>query len=163
MVLGVSGLASATQKPSANAILITFKDGHQQAFSLSEIERIEFSSSRAVHTAPVVKPSTSNSTSNLELPGRRRFVGEWTVGEGNGRNFHITLDENGQARKSIGTEHGTWVYVDDEARVTWDDGARDAIRKVGTKYEKFAYRQGASFDGAPYNVTDARNTDPEPI
>jgi len=53
--------------------------------------------------------------------------------------------------------------VDGEARVTWDDGAQDAIRKVGSKHEKFAYAAGKSFTDVPENVTAARNTTPHPI
>ena len=76
---------------------------------------------------------------------------------------YITLDENGEATKSIGAAHGLWTYVDGEARIAWDDGWHDAIRKVGTKHEKFAYAPGKSFSDEPSNVTDARNPNPQPI
>jgi hypothetical protein len=82
-------------------------------------------------------------------------VGKWQVGQGNGNSFYITLEENGEAAKSIGERHGTWIYVDGEAHVTWDDGWHDAIRKVGSKYEKFAYSPGMSFSDKPANVTEA--------
>jgi hypothetical protein len=74
----------------------------------------------------------------------------------------VTLKENDEATKSIGAAHGTWVYVDGEARITWDDGWHDAIRKVGSKHEKFAYAPGKSFSDNPTNVTEARNTSPQP-
>ena len=45
----------------------------------------------------------------------------------------------------------------------WDDGAQDAIRKVGSTYRKFAYSKGKSFNDEPDNVTDARNTFPHTI
>ena len=77
--------------------------------------------------------------------------------------FYITLEESGDARKSIGEAHGTWVYVNGEAQVSWDDGWHDAIRRVGDKYEKFAYEPGKSFTGKPENVTEAQNTSPKPI
>ena len=75
----------------------------------------------------------------------------------------ITLDADGDARKSIGPSHGTWTLVDGEARINWDDGWHDVIRKVGSKHEKRAYEPGKSFDGTPSNVTAARNTQPKPI
>jgi hypothetical protein len=53
--------------------------------------------------------------------------------------------------------------VDGEARISWDDGWHDAIRKVGTTHEKRAYEPGKSFDDQPSNVTAARNTQARPI
>jgi hypothetical protein len=53
--------------------------------------------------------------------------------------------------------------ADGEARISWDDGWHDAIRKVGTKHEKVAYEPGKSFSDTPSNVTTARNTEPRPI
>jgi hypothetical protein len=155
VVLCVPGMASTAK---ADSIVITFKDGHQQAFALGEIAHIEFKTS-TVAAAPAAK------SSSLGVPGRGSFIGKWTVSEGGGmkRTFYITLEKDGQCIKSIGATHGTWVYVDGEARVSWDDGWHDAIRRVGLKYEKFAYAPGASFSDTPNNVTDARRTNPEPI
>lgn len=127
-------------------LLIVFKDGHQQSVPAGEIARIDFESPGTVAT-----------------PSRYHFVGKWEVGEGNGSTFYITLEEDGEARKSIGASHGTWTMVDGEARIAWDDGWHDAIRKVGAKHEKFAYEPGKSFDDKPSNVTAARNTQPKPI
>jgi hypothetical protein len=111
--------------------------------------------------------SASGSATPIAIPaplvsGKHHFVGKWLVGEGNGDSFYITLEENGEATKSIGTAHGTWVYMNGEARITWDDGWHDAIRKVGSKHEKFAYTPGKSFSVNPANVTEARNTSPQP-
>jgi hypothetical protein len=47
--------------------------------------------------------------------------------------------------------------------VTWDDGAEDAIRKAGSRFQKSAYSAGKSFTDEPDNVTNARNTTPHPI
>ena len=47
--------------------------------------------------------------------------------------------------------------------MSWDNGWHDAIRKVGTKYQKFAYAPGMSFNDTPDNVADAQKTNPEPI
>jgi len=128
-------------------IAIVFKDGHQQSIASDEIARIEF-----------IDANADSSRAALH-----RFSGKWEVGDGNGRNFQITLDDSGQAEKSIGETHGTWTVVNGEARITWDDGWHDAIRKVGNKHEKFAYEPGKSFDDKPSNVTEARNLNPKPI
>ena len=78
-------------------------------------------------------------------------------------NLLIDLKENGDALRSIGDVRGHWEYVNGEARVTWDDGAQDAIRKVGSRYQKFAYEAGKSFTDHPANVASARLTNPKPI
>jgi hypothetical protein len=152
-VLGLSmfavpiGLVAKPAPADKDAIVIVFKDGRQQTFSLADIERIEFKSplSRAVVT------------------GLNSFLGKWKVGNGAGGTFFITLERDGVASKSIGSSHGTWTVVDKEARISWDDGWHDAIRKVGTKFEKFAYEPGKSFTDQPSNVTDAKNTEAQPL
>jgi hypothetical protein len=53
--------------------------------------------------------------------------------------------------------------VNGEAHITWDDGAQDALRKVGRGYQKSAYHQGKSFIDKPDNVANARLTNPKPI
>ena len=50
-----------------------------------------------------------------------------------------------------------------EAHITWDDGAMDALRKVGSKFQKSAYAAGKSFSDTPDNVTEAHNTAHQPI
>jgi hypothetical protein len=65
--------------------------------------------------------------------------------------------------RSLHELHGRWVYVNGEARITWDDGAQDAIRKVGSGFQKYAYGAGKSFTDTPDNVTKAQNTTPKPI
>jgi hypothetical protein len=140
---------------SPGTIVIVFKDGHRQSFSLSDIDRVEFP---AGATAAV-----STGSANSALPSRARFLGKWECGDGSGNTFTMILEENGNAHRSIGDIDGKWVYVDGEAHVTWDDGASDAIRKVGSKYQKFAYKAGKSFTDVPANVTEARNTSTHPI
>ena len=73
------------------------------------------------------------------------------------------LEANGDAKKTLGSSHGTWTLVDGQARISWDDGWHDVIRKVGGKHEKLAYEPGKSFDDPPTNVTAARNTEQKPI
>lgn len=153
--LGFSALdASAKTAPSKTGegtIVIVFKDGHRQSFNLSDIERVEFPSATA---------SAANSGSSLLPP---RFIGKWRVGDGNGESFYITLEESGDAKRSLGEVHGRWVFEDGEARITWDDGAQDAIRKTGSGYEKRAFHEGKSFNDTPDNVDHAENLTRHPI
>jgi len=157
--VGMLVLAAQAANPAPPAdrssLVIVFKDGHQQSFSMADIARIEFKSPVAAAKADATVPPL----------GRKHFVGKWEVGEGliTGQTFFITLEDNGQARKSIGASHGTWELVNGEARISWDDGWHDAIRKVGSKHEKLAFEPGKSFDDSPSNVTNARNTNPKPI
>lgn len=151
---GLAKTAAAATRSSSGTIVIVFKDGHRQSFNLSDVLRVEF---------PTPSESSATGSGGIILPSRNHFVGKWEVGDGNGRSFYITLEDNGEAKKSLGAEHGAWTYVNGEARVTWDDGWKDAIRKVGSKHEKFAYGSGKSFDDTPDNVTAAQSTTPHPI
>ena len=153
LCLAASGGFAKTPPASKSGptIVIVFKDGHRQAFSLSEIDRVEFppAEGAAVATGTGLYPN--------------HFLGKWEVGDGSGNNFYITLEDNGNAYRTLGDEHGKWVYVDGEARVTWNDGEQDAIRKIGNGYQKRAFAAGKPFTGTPDNVTGARNTTPHPI
>lgn len=175
--LAVAVIAASVAAPAARAddhdsIVITYKNGHHQTLASDSIARIDLKEPAAIvykdgHreklTAPIERIEFSEATTT-RLPGRSHYIGKWEVGEGDGHStFYITLEENGDAKKSIGAEHGTWSLVDGEARITWDDGWRDVIRKVGTKHEKAAYEPGKSLDDSPSNVTAARNTQPKPI
>ncbi len=148
LLSGISVLAvaqnSAVAPPSgAKSLVITFKDGHQQTFSTADVARVEFSTAGAPD----------------QYPGR--FRGKWKVRTGSdGDTFYITLDNHGNATKSFGASHGTWIVVGEEARISWDDGWHDAIRRVGKKYEKVAYEPGKTFSDSPSNVTEAVNTSP---
>ena len=137
----------AAPPTGGNSIIIVFKDGRQQTYSMADIERIEF----------------KTPTSAAAVVGANSFAGKWRVGDGNGSSFYITLNRDGTSSKSIGASHGTWTIVDNEARISWDDGWHDAIRKTGTKYEKRAFEAGKSFTDTPSNVTDARRTETQPI
>jgi hypothetical protein len=143
------------QKPAPGTIVIVFKDGHRQSFNLSDIDRVEFGA--------VSGYAASGESSSPGQPSRGRFLGKWECGDGSGGTFYITLNEDGSAWRSLRSVGGHWVYVDGEARVTWNDGAQDAIRKVGSQYQKFAYVKGKLFTDDPDNVTAARNTTPHPI
>ena len=133
---------SGSQAPQ-NAIVITFKDGHQQAFPLADIIRIEFK------------------TEGIATRSSASFAGRWKVGTGVGSStFYITLDPDGKASKSMGSTHGTWTVFGAEARISWDDGWHDVIRKAGNHYEKAAYGPGKSFTDSPDNITDATRTEP---
>lgn len=142
---------AASRTPSGSIVLV-FKDGHRQTFNLADIDRIEFPGGSAVASAPAG-----------DVPPRGRFFGKWEAGDGAGNTFTITLNENGTARRSLGNVGGHWNYVNGEALITWDDGAKDAIRRVGRGYQKFAYSSGKSFTDQPDNVADAHNTTQKPI
>jgi hypothetical protein len=150
-----NGFASAPppSKGGPATIVIVFKDGHKQSFNLSDISRVEFAGTADAAAATVPTGSA--------FP--RHFLGKWEVGDGAGNTFYITLYDNGDAKRSLGEVHGKWVYVDSEARVTWDDGAQDAIRKVGSGFQKRAFGSNKSFTDTPDNVTAAHNTTPHPI
>ena len=150
-----AGLSAAPPKNGSGTIVIVFKDGHRQTFNLSDIERVEF---------PAPPPAPGGAAAlNPEAPPRGHYVGRWECGDGNGGTFYIDLKENGEALRSIGDVRGHWEYVNGEAHVTWDDGAQDAIRKVGSRYQKSAYDAGKSFTDHPNNVANARLTNPKPI
>jgi hypothetical protein len=150
-VLAVPANAATAPAAGKGAIVIVFKDGHRQTYNLSDIERIEF-------------PAGDQAASvNPQSPARKQFLGKWEVGDGYGKTFYISLYEDGEAKRTLGNVRGKWVYVDGEARITWDDGAQDAIRHVGNRFQKYAYHMGKSFTDEPDNVTAARNTMPNPL
>ena len=184
-VVGISGilllaLNAAVAKPALAAdehssIVVVFKDGHRQSFAMEAIARIDFKAPSVVvfkdghqekfAAADIARIEFETSGVSTTTPSRAHFVGKWEVGEGTGTGskFFITLEANGDARKTLGASHGTWSLVDGEARINWDDGWHDVIRKVGSKHEKVAFEPGKSFDDTPSNVTAARNTQIRPI
>lgn len=142
---------AAAAADDKNSVVITFKDGHQQSYPLSEVSRIQF--------------KTPSKTTSVALPisaagSAGHFLGRWRCGDGAGHNFIITLDREGHATKSIGSARGTWVVENGEAHVSWDDGWHDAIRKVGNNYEKVAFGPGKTFSDDPDNTADAKSLDP---
>ena len=143
-----------SSKNTSNQVIVVFKDGHRQAFNLADVARIEF---------PGGTPAADAGPTPPGAPPRGHFLGKWEVGDGAGSTFYITLDDDGNAWRSLHRIHGKWAYVNGEARVTWDDGAMDAIRRIDGRDEKFAYRAGKSFTDEPDNVTDAKNTTPRHI
>lgn len=170
---GASLGQSSISKDTRGSLVVVFKDGHRQAFPVADTTRIEFKAADIVvfkdghpqsfHMADIQSFEFDTSAPAAFPMGRNHFVGKWKVGEGNGGYFYITLDANGNATKTIGGRHGTWTVVEGEARIAWDDGWHDAIRKVGTKHEKVAFDPGKSFSDEPNNITDAVNTTAEPI
>jgi hypothetical protein len=156
LLCSVSGaFAAPPAKSGSGNIVIVFKDGHRQTYNLADIVRVEFPGGASV--------AEDTSAESHAAPPRGRFLGKWEVGDGSGNNFIITLNENGDAHRSLRSANGKWEYVNGEARITWDDGPQDAIRRVGTRFQKFAYAAGKSFTDTPDNVTDAHNTTPRPI
>jgi hypothetical protein len=144
---------AASPKGNAGTLVIVFRDGHRQTFNLNEIERVEFPGSAVAEAVPA----------GPNQAPRGRYFGKWEVGDGSGGTFYITLKENGEAYRTLGDVHGHWAYVNGEAQITWNDGAQDALRRVGGRFQKFAYAAGKLFSDTPDNVTDAHNTTPRPI
>ena len=162
LVAGVLVSASAISATGQNRagrngsgqIVIVFKDGHRQSFNMAQIARIEFPGGEPVADAGPTPPGA---------PPRGHFLGKWDVGDGSGGTFTITLNEDGSAWRSLHRIHGHRSYVNGEARVRWDDGAQDCIRRVDGQDKKFAYRAGKSFTDEPDNVAEARNTSRGPV
>jgi hypothetical protein len=150
--VSLTSSAAAADKDTGNAIVLTFKDGHQQSFPLADVARIEFKTSAA-----------ATKSASIDVPDRHHFVGKWNVGDGRGGTFEFRLDDSGEAHNNVtGGMHGTWTYTNGEAHITWDNGWHDIIRRVGVKYRKFAFEPGRSLDGSPSNEGDAKKN-AEPI
>ena len=136
----------ATTQGEQSSLVITFKDGHQQSIVLAEVAKIEF------------KTSSTQASRRSE---RAVFTGQWKVGIGGAPGtFVITLSPDGTATKSVGSEHGRWEVVEGEARISWDDGWHDVIRRAGHGFEKAAYAPGKPLTDAPTNVASASRTEP---
>jgi hypothetical protein len=173
-ILAAGNVAKAGAAPldERGSMVIIFKDGHSQSVEVADVARIDLHAPAMIvfkdeHRKSIPGAEVSRiefeSVSNASAPGKNHFVGKWKVGEGNGGSFYITLERDGTAKKSIGSPHGTWTVVEGEARISWDDGWHDAIRKVGARHEKRAFEPGRSFEDAPSNVTTAMNTEPKEI
>jgi len=134
----------------AGTVTVLLKDGHRQTFRAADVDRIELTGSVPANLV------------HFPGPSRSHFLGKWEVGEGNGENFTITLNDDGSARRSLGNERGTWKYVNGEAQIRWNDGSDDCIHKVGAWYKKVYYHEDQAFSGTPENVTNARNLTQNP-
>ena len=146
VLLGVATPALWSQD-SSGSVVIVFKDGHRQSFRLADVARIEFE-----HTGPSASA------------GKSRFTGRWKVGVGGGQRgfFDIILTADGKAHKNIGGGgDGTWLIVNGQAVISWDDGWHDVIRKQGAKFEKAAYDPGKSLDEPSDNVASAEYLEPQ--
>lgn len=164
---------AAPAPASDNSLVISFKDGHHQTTPVSQVQRIEFKASSLV----IVKDGKAQTialedidriefkpeSAEIASLGKNHFLGKWEVGDGQGNNFFITLESNGVARKSIGSARGTWSVVNGEARISWDDGWHDVIRKVGSEHQKLAFSPGTSYSDPPSNVAGAKRTSSQPI
>ena|SRR3974390_296024 len=121
------------------------------------LKRIFMASLFSVLAVCVVAGQTSKPSSTSAAT----FIGEWKVGLGvAGQTFTITLEKGGKATKTHGSPNGRWTVFGDEARITWDDGWHDVIRRAGNKWEKAAFGPGKSFSDPPDNITSATRTEP---
>jgi hypothetical protein len=169
--VGLLALAvgSAGAQADHNSIVITFKNGQQQGFPAAAVARLELKVPAQIVFRDGHQESLSPDIASIEFktsastPGENHFLGKWKCGDGAGGSFIITLRRDGVARKSIGAVSGTWTVVDGEARIKWDDGWKDILRRAGGKHEKIAFSPGKSFSDEPSNVTTARIEDAEPI
>jgi len=163
------GFAAVKPAHASETVVLVLKDGHRQSLAMADVARIDFKAPATIVYKDGRREKIAGEIDHIEFgadsmsPARSHFIGKWQVGEGNGSNFYITLEADGTARKSIGDSHGTWTWVDGEARIAWGDGWHDIIRKVGSKHEKVAFEPGKSFTDPPSNVTAAKNTEPKPI
>jgi hypothetical protein len=178
VLLVVSAIAGSGQTPASKdargSLVVVFRDGHSQSFSMADIVRIDFGASAKIvfkdgHQQNLVLADTSRIEFGAfgvagSPVGKNHFLGKWKVGVGDGGgHFFITLKADGEATKTLGSSHGTWSVVDGEARITWDDGWRDVIRRAGTGHEKVAHEPGTNFSDPSTNVADATRVDAEPI
>jgi hypothetical protein len=171
LIVVIAAALVCSAQDSGRSLTIVYRDGHQKTLTMSDGSRIEFNGAsmvvrhgRDLETIPVSDVERINFGAGNQLFGRNHFVGKWEFGTGVGsQTFFVTLDRDGQAHKTIGSRHGTWTVVGGEARIKWDDGWTDILRKVGDKHQKFAYEPGRSLSEDPSNVTDAKTRNAEPI
>lgn len=173
--IAISILATAlicSAQESAQTLTVVYRDGQQKSFTMPSGSRIDFNGGNMlVSHGKTVETIRASDVARIDFsPGRsigfgvNHFVGKWEFGTGVGsQTFFVTLERNGQAHKTIGSPHGTWTVADGEARIKWDDGWTDVIRKVGNKHQKFAYEKGRSLEGEPSNVAEAKTLNSEPI
>ncbi len=147
IIVSIGAAQSPSSSDDRNSVVMVFKDGHRKSFLMSDVARIEFPGN----------PTT------VSAAGQGRFLGAWRVGDCAGSYFTITLERDGVARKTIGASHGTWLVVDGEARITWEDGNRDTIRKAGDTYEKAWYAPDRSYFEAASCTASAESIDRKPI
>jgi hypothetical protein len=125
------------------SIVITFKDGRQETYSMAEIARVEYKD--------VTRPTI----------GADYFLGKWEVGDGNSGSFFILLEPNGEAARSLGANHGTWAVVAKKsASVGMTAGAMSSARwAMVTRNSHFRSghsfgRQSSKCDGCPKNRSE---------
>jgi hypothetical protein len=170
----IFSLAAVAQTKSNSTLTIVYRDQHQQSLSSADVSRIDLKNqvltfNRDGHEQQIPLSKVSRievRDAAAENPeGRSHFVGKWSCGLGtnSSESFFVTLDRDGQAHKTHGSSHGTWTFVNGEAHIVWDDGWRDAIAKVGNKYEKRAYAPGRSFTDQPSNVAEATRANDQSI
>jgi hypothetical protein len=182
LLLLLLGLCSVSLRSAArdqsNTLVIVFKDGRRQYFPMADA-RIAFEGSQMTvshdgHSqgfpvSGIVRIELQGARTSF---GRDRFLGKWKVGDGVGGWLYMTLNADGSAYRAMnsshafrvsGSSHGTWTFVDGQARITWDDGWRDEIRRVGNKYEKLAFEPGRTFSDTPSNTADAERAEAEPL
>lgn len=96
------------------------------------------------------------------LTGSAAFAGDWTgnymTEDTKGNAFRIMLSGDGKAvgEKDGHVLSGTWTNEGDAAVINWDSGWTTKLSKHGDRYEKSAYRAGASTQDDPTHTTGAK-------
>lgn len=72
------------------------------------------------------------------------FIGVWDCGD-----VVITLDADYSARKNRHNPLGSWRFVNGEARIDWDDGVRNVLRRDGQGFRKLTWPAGAGTNSPP--------------
>src|SRR5579863_7938304 len=85
LFIASSSPARADDQSGSGNVTVILKDGHRQTFPLAVVTRIELSGSVPAYLV------------HFPGPSRAHFLGKWEVGEGNGDNFTITLNDDGTA------------------------------------------------------------------
>ena len=165
-------LASAQNK-APKTLTIVYKDHHERTVTSSEVSRLDLRNDTLIlnhggseERIPLADVSRIEVHDASETPmTRSSFIGKWEVGMGGGApgTFRITLDRDGQAHKTVGSHHGTWTFVNGEARIAWDDGWHDVLAKVENRYEKRAYEPGKPYTEKSTNISDAKRANDQSI
>lgn len=162
IVLHANGTAQKTIDTTATGTWTSTADCAQIAWNDGWIDVIAKDSTgykKIAYSPGTPLTGTPNNTTvalKTTIPQTLDFSGIWKVGDGQGNNFYITLFSNNIAEKTNGTlRTGTWVALNVEAEISWDDGWKDAIVLEGTAYKKKAFSPGTTFTDTPNNITDA--------
>jgi serine/threonine protein kinase len=103
--------------------------------------------------AAIAAPSPDISQAKASpAPEEKFFLGKWDCTGG----FVITLNADYTALKTTSRPRGHWQYVNGEARITWEDGIHNTIRRDGDGFQKLFWKAGVSPESPPQHSRPAR-------